>query len=66
MSDTTCHISSSLAGFVAGPAQSLDNGGTTFHFVTGGFDAAYSAACASAGESGVDIVGGRGPSGRRC
>ena len=33
-------------------------GGTTFHFVTGGFDAAYSAACEAAGEDGVDIAGG--------
>ncbi len=33
-------------------------GGTTFHFVTEGFDAAYSAACETAGESGVDIAGG--------
>jgi dihydrofolate reductase len=34
------------------------DGGTTFHFVTDGFDAAYSAACATAGEGGVDIAGG--------
>ena len=34
------------------------DGGTTFHFVTEGFDAAYSAACETAGESGVDIAGG--------
>jgi dihydrofolate reductase len=33
-------------------------GGTTFHFVTEGFDAAYSAACETAGERGVDIAGG--------
>jgi dihydrofolate reductase len=33
-------------------------GGTTFHFVTGGFDAAYAAACAAAGDQGVDIAGG--------
>jgi dihydrofolate reductase len=33
-------------------------GGTTFHFVTEGFDAAYSAACEAAGEEGVDIAGG--------
>ncbi len=141
MPDTTCHMSISLDGFVAGPEQSLDNplgkrggelhgwhigdprateadkvaagwlmrprgayvmgrkmfgpirgdwdeawtgwwgpeppyhapvfvlthhardpvpmeGGTTFHFVTEGFDAAYSAACETAGESGVDIAGG--------
>src|ERR1700753_2486786 len=34
------------------------DGGTTFHFVTGGFDAAYSAACEAAGDDGVDIAGG--------
>ena len=34
------------------------DGGTTFHFVTEGFDAAYSAACETAGERGVDIAGG--------
>ena len=33
-------------------------GGTTFHFVTDGFDAAYSAACQAAGDNGVDIAGG--------
>ena len=33
-------------------------GGTTFYFVTAGFDAAYSAACETAGETGVDIAGG--------
>jgi dihydrofolate reductase len=33
-------------------------GGTTFHFVTEGFDAAYAAACEIAGERGVDIAGG--------
>ncbi len=33
-------------------------GGTTFHFVTGGFDAAYDQARATAGEGGVDIAGG--------
>ncbi len=33
-------------------------GGTTFHFVTDGFDAAYSAARAAAGDAGVDIAGG--------
>ena len=32
--------------------------GTTFHFVTGGFDAAYTQACEAAGEDGVDIAGG--------
>ena len=34
------------------------DGGTTFHFVTEGFDAAYSAACLAAGDEGVDIAGG--------
>jgi dihydrofolate reductase len=33
-------------------------GGTTFHFVTDGFAAAYSAARAAAGDNGVDIAGG--------
>lgn len=33
-------------------------GGTTFHFVTEGFEAAYAAACEAAGEAGVDIAGG--------
>ncbi len=33
-------------------------GGTTFYFVTDGFDAAYSAACQAAGGNGVDIAGG--------
>ena len=33
-------------------------GGTTFHFVTDGFDAAYSAAREAAGGKGVDIAGG--------
>jgi len=33
-------------------------GGTTFHFVTGGFDAAYAQARETAGEGGVDIAGG--------
>lgn len=33
-------------------------GGTTFYFVTDGFDAAYAQACAVAGERGVDIAGG--------
>ena len=34
------------------------DGGTTFHFVTEGFDAAYSAARQAAGDKGVDIAGG--------
>lgn len=141
MADTTCHMSISLDGFVAGPDQSLDNplgvrglelhtwhigdkrateadataagwlmrprgayvmgrnmfgpirgewqgdwqgwwgpeppyhapvfvlthhdhapikmsGGTTFYFVTDGFDAAYTRASAAAGKGGVDIAGG--------
>ena len=33
-------------------------GGTSFHFVTDGFDAAYAQACETAGEDGVDIAGG--------
>src|SRR5947199_113683 len=33
-------------------------GGTTFHFVTDGFDAAYARARETAGEDGVDIAGG--------
>ncbi len=33
-------------------------GGTTFHFVTEGFDAAYAQARAAAGDQGVDIAGG--------
>jgi dihydrofolate reductase len=141
MADTTCHMSISLDGFVAGPDQSLDQplgrrglelhrwhlgdprataadaeasawlgrprgayvmgrnkfgpirggwdedwrgwwgdeppyhapvfvlthhahdpvemaGGTTFHFVTDGFDAAYARAVETAGDRGVDIAGG--------
>ena len=34
------------------------DGGTTFHFVTEGFDAAYAAAREAAGDNGVDIAGG--------
>ncbi|WP_375485669.1 dihydrofolate reductase family protein [uncultured Jatrophihabitans sp.] len=34
------------------------DGGTTFHFVTGGFDEAYAAASEAAGDRGVDIAGG--------
>jgi dihydrofolate reductase len=33
-------------------------GGTTFHFVTGGFDAAFARASEAAGDRGVDIAGG--------
>jgi dihydrofolate reductase len=33
-------------------------GGTTFHFVTDGFDAAYALAKETAGDKGVDIAGG--------
>jgi dihydrofolate reductase len=141
MADTTCHMSVSLDGFVAGPDQSLDQplgrrggelhtwhmpgadvgatdlqaagwlmrprgayvmgrnmfgpvrgewdqdwqgwwgseppyhapvfvlthhahepieleGGTTFHFVTDGFDAAYARAVEVAGDEGIDIAGG--------
>ena len=141
MSDTTCHMSISLDGFVAGPNQSIDNGlgergielhrwhigdpranendkvaadwlmrprgayvmgrnmfapsrgawaddwqgwwgdeppyhapvfvlthyahepiemqgGTTFYFVTEGFDAAYQQAQEAAGDQGIDIAGG--------
>jgi len=34
------------------------DGGTTFHFVAEGFEAAYSAACEAAGDTGVGIAGG--------
>jgi dihydrofolate reductase len=34
------------------------DGGTTFHFVTGGFDVAYAQARETAGDEGVDIAGG--------
>src|SRR5580765_1381261 len=34
------------------------DGGTTFHFVTDGFDAAYAQAREAAGDDGVDIAGG--------
>lgn len=34
------------------------DGGTTFHFIIEGFEAAYSAALETAGEAGVDIGGG--------
>jgi dihydrofolate reductase len=34
------------------------DGGTTFHFVTEGFDAAYTRAVEAAGDAGVDIAGG--------
>jgi dihydrofolate reductase len=33
-------------------------GGTTFHFVTGGFDSAFAQAREAAGDDGVDIAGG--------
>ena len=33
-------------------------GGTMFHFVTGGFEAAFEQATAVAGDCGVDIAGG--------
>src|ERR671927_170935 len=55
-------MSMSLDGFVAGPEQSREHplveGGTTFHFVTDGFDAAYAQARETAGDDGVDIAGG--------
>ncbi len=34
------------------------DGGTTFYFVTGGFDAAYAQAQEAAGDRGIDIAGG--------
>ncbi len=41
------------------PRASVEmEGGTTFHFVTEGFDAAYAQACETAGDAGVDIAGG--------
>jgi dihydrofolate reductase len=40
-------------------------GGTTFHFVTDGFDAAYAQARETAGDDGVDIAGGASTVGRR-
>jgi len=41
------------------PHESIEmDGGTTFHFVTDGFDAAFERAQATAGERGVDIAGG--------
>jgi dihydrofolate reductase len=41
------------------PHPSIEmEGGTTFHFVTEGFDAAFDRATATAGERGVDIAGG--------
>jgi dihydrofolate reductase len=124
MADTSCHMSISLDGFVAGPHQSREDplgkrgrelhgwhlgderaneadrnmfgpirgewdeewsgwwgpeppyhapvfvlthhthapiemeGGTTFHFVTDGFDAAYARARETAGADGIDIAGG--------
>ena len=33
-------------------------GGTTFHFVTDGFDAAFARATEAAGDRGVDVAGG--------
>ena len=33
-------------------------GGTTFHFITEGFDAAFARALEAAGDRGVDIAGG--------
>jgi len=41
------------------PHESIEmEGGTTFHFVTDGFDAAFERAQATAGDRGVDIAGG--------
>ena len=41
------------------PRPSVEmEGGTTFHFVTDGFDAAYAQARETAGDEGVDIAGG--------
>ena len=41
------------------PRPSIEmEGGTTFHFVTDGFDAAYALARETAGDDGVDIAGG--------
>ena len=41
------------------PRESIEmEGGTTFHFVTDGFDAAFEQAKAAAGDDGVDIAGG--------
>jgi len=41
------------------PRESIEmEGGTSFHFVTDGFDAAYAQACETAGDDGVDIAGG--------
>src|SRR4051794_12041728 len=41
------------------PRESIEmEGGTTFHFVTDGFDAAYARALETAGDDGVDIAGG--------
>jgi dihydrofolate reductase len=41
------------------PRESIEmEGGTTFHFVTDGFDAAFESAQQAAGDGGVDIAGG--------
>jgi len=41
------------------PREAIEmEGGTTFHFVTGGFDEAYALASQAAGDSGVHIAGG--------
>jgi dihydrofolate reductase len=41
------------------PREPLEmQGGTTFHFVTEGFDAAFEQACAAAGDKRVQILGG--------
>jgi dihydrofolate reductase len=60
MSLITCHMSISLDGYVAGPDQGPDDpvGGTTFHFVTDGFESALAQAVEVAGGADVDIAGG--------
>ena len=40
------------------PRADRDGGGTSFHFVTQGFEAAYAQARETAGEDGIDIAGG--------
>ncbi|MFJ3033797.1 dihydrofolate reductase family protein [Curtobacterium pusillum] len=40
------------------PHDPIELEGTTFHFVTDGFDAAYAQAVEAAGDAGVDIAGG--------
>lgn len=47
-----------LRAHPARPRPDREEGGTTFHFVTDGFDAAYTRARETAGDAGVDIAGG--------